>query len=63
MVERATENNLSGGWSRRSERLTWSTTPLPLSMDPPKGWWTVKRNGIPVRHSRQGKVRAICDRS
>jgi hypothetical protein len=29
---------------------------------PPKGWWTVKRNGLPVS-SRQGKGRAIRDRS
>jgi hypothetical protein len=24
--------------------------PGPRGQGPPKGWWTVKRNGLPVRH-------------
>jgi len=24
--------------------------PEPRGHGPPKGWWTVKRNGLPVRH-------------
>jgi hypothetical protein len=23
---------------------------VPIEPGPPKGWWTVKRNGLPVRH-------------
>ena len=30
----------------------------PGQQGPPKGWWTVKRNGIPVRHF-PGKQKAL----
>jgi hypothetical protein len=23
---------------------------VPIAPGPPKGWWTVKRNGLPIRH-------------